>query len=84
MDTTAGEGSSRAAYLQNLEKEFDHPSDPEKEDRIEEVDSRSIPTSTTPSRRSHSTTSTTSNTASPEQKVIRFEDDDPENPNNCT
>jgi hypothetical protein len=84
MDTIAGEESSRAAYLQNLEKEIDNPSDPEKEDRIEEVDSRSISTSTTPSRRTHSTASTASNTASPEQQVIRFEDDDPENPNNCT
>jgi hypothetical protein len=81
MDTIAGEESSRAAYLQNLEKEIDNP---EKEDQIEEVDSRSISTSTTPSRRTHSTASTASNTASPEQQVIRFEDDDPENPNNCT
>ncbi|KAF2034112.1 MFS general substrate transporter [Setomelanomma holmii] len=79
-----GEESSRAAYLKSLEKEIDNPSDVEKEDRIEDIDSRSLSTSTTPSRRgSHSTNSSAPDGQSPEQKVIRFGDGDPENPNNC-
>ncbi|KAH7066907.1 major facilitator superfamily domain-containing protein [Paraphoma chrysanthemicola] len=80
--TRPGEASSRAAYLKTLDKDIDSPYNHEEEDRIEEVDSRSLSTSTTPSRRSHSTTSSRSNDTSPEQKIIRFEDDDPENPNN--
>ncbi|KAF2827998.1 MFS general substrate transporter [Ophiobolus disseminans] len=76
-----GEESSRAAYLRNLEKELDAPLDREKEAEIEEVDTREPSSSGTPSRAGSSVEGGNSE-GTPEQHVIRFEDGDPDNPNN--
>jgi hypothetical protein len=83
ISVTAGEESSRAAYLRNLDRELESSPDAEKEDKVEEVATRSLSSSGTPSRAaSHSTAS---NGEHPEHRnVIRFEDGDLENPNNCT
>ncbi|KAH3954036.1 hypothetical protein HBH98_073630 [Parastagonospora nodorum] len=70
--------SSRTAYLRALDKDVETSSDPEKEAgddaNIEEVATHSPVTSSTPS--------VTSNEPPPQRHVIRFEENDPENPNN--
>ncbi|EAT90236.2 hypothetical protein SNOG_02024 [Parastagonospora nodorum SN15] len=75
---TAEQESSRTAYLRALDKDVETSSDPEKEAgddaNIEEVATHSPVTSSTPS--------VTSNEPPPQRHVIRFEENDPENPNN--
>ncbi|KAH5732638.1 hypothetical protein HBI18_086540 [Parastagonospora nodorum] len=70
--------SSRTAYLRALDKDVETSSDPEKEAgddaNIEEVATHSPVTSSTPS--------VTSNEPPPQRHVIRFEENDPENPKN--
>jgi hypothetical protein len=70
----AGEESSRAAYLRNLDKELESENEVEKEEVVEEVEdgsSRAV---------SHSSGE---HEETIERRVIRFEDGDLENPNNC-
>jgi hypothetical protein len=74
IDYIAGDGSSCAACLKALDKEFDHSSEPEKEDSIEKVEpgALSVLTSRASSAREHT----------PLRRLMRFEDGDSENPNN--
>lgn len=77
--------TSRAARLRELEKDVKYASDPEDSDRdpIERVES---PVPSTPSL--HNGTNTLSETSSVHdprasgRRILRFEDGDPENPNN--
>lgn len=77
-----GEESSRAAYLRNLDKELESSPEPEKdgEEPVEEIATRSLSTSTHRSGESEGS----GHGGGAQRHVIRFEDGDPENPNNCT
>lgn len=77
----AGEQSSRAAYLKSLDKEVDSPSHFEKEDQIERVESPSRSRSSSPSK--SGSRSSGESDSPPRRRLVRFEDGDPENPNNC-
>jgi hypothetical protein len=69
--------------LRDLEKDVDSPSDTEKEDGIEKVASRTPSTLASPARTdSQYDASSAHDGDAPRRKVIRFEDGDPENPNN--
>ncbi|KAH7406976.1 major facilitator superfamily domain-containing protein [Phaeosphaeria sp. MPI-PUGE-AT-0046c] len=75
------EESSRAAYLRKLDKELESSPEPGKEEDepVEEIATRSLSTST---QRSRSSEGSGHAGGVPERHVIRFEDGDPENPNN--
>ncbi|OAL04999.1 MFS general substrate transporter [Phaeosphaeriaceae sp. SRC1lsM3a] len=77
------EESSRAAYLRNLDKELESSPEPEKDgdEPVEEIATRSLSTST---RRSRLSVESGQDGRGQERHLIRFEDGDPENPNNCT
>jgi hypothetical protein len=81
---TVADESSRAAYLKALDKELDDSSDHEKVDPIEKVESKTPSTLTTPSRRASEASTTREHERPPQRRLIRFEDGDPENPNNWT
>jgi hypothetical protein len=77
----AAEESSRAAYLRNLDKKLESEAEIEKEEGVEEVDTRSDKLSVAASRAASG--SSASHGEARERRVIRFEDGDAENPNNC-
>jgi len=80
--TIARDESSRAAYLNTLEKESDL--EKEKEEIVEVVDTRSAVSSGTHSRTASRASGESERSGREDrQRVIRFEDEDPENPNNC-
>lgn len=68
--------------MRKLDKELESSPEPEKEgeEPVEEIATRSLSTST---RRSGSSGRSGHDGRGPERHVIRFEDGDPENPNNC-
>jgi hypothetical protein len=69
--------------LRDLEKDVDSPSDTEKEDAIEKVASRTPSTLNSPARTNlHSDASSAHDEDTQRRKVLRFEDGDPEDPNN--
>ncbi|KAH8728178.1 major facilitator superfamily domain-containing protein [Phaeosphaeriaceae sp. PMI808] len=77
------EENSRAAYLGNLKTEIDTTSYQDDYDKIEEAAPQLDPASSTASRTvSRSNTSNMSPRQPLERKLVRFEDGDPENPNN--
>ncbi|CAO2652589.1 Nn.00g008720.m01.CDS01 [Neocucurbitaria sp. VM-36] len=78
-----GEQSSHAARIKGFEKDVDISSDFEKEDQIEKIASPTPSTLDSPSRSElHSDASSRRDDGSPERRIVRFEDGDPENPNN--
>jgi hypothetical protein len=79
--TVAGEESSRTAYLKNLERELDTPLNTEDDEKI---DKEEPVVSVAPSKaESRSSTESGRREVGTGQRVIRFEDGDLENPNNC-
>ncbi|KAG9191578.1 hypothetical protein G6011_10312 [Alternaria panax] len=78
-----GVDSPRAARLRDLEKDIDETSDAEKGDAIEKVASRTPSTLSLPERSSVSSVTPSVHDGHVNgRRVIRFEDGDPENPNN--
>ncbi|CAI9636417.1 unnamed protein product [Alternaria burnsii] len=78
-----GVESSRAARLRELGKDVDDSSHAEKEDAIEKVASRTPSTLSSPGRSNASSVmSSVHDSHASGRCVIRFEDGDPENPNN--
>lgn len=78
-----GEQSTRAARLRDIEKDSEIPSDFEKEDRIERVASPTPSTLDSPSPASLLSNESSIQGGEPHgQRILRFEDGDPENPNN--
>jgi hypothetical protein len=69
--------------LRELGKDVDDSSDAEKEDAIEKVASRTPSTLSSPGRSNASSVmSSVDDSHASGRRVIRFEDGDPENPNN--
>ena len=68
--------------MRNLDKELESSPEPEKdeEEPVEEIATRSLSTSTHRSGESEAS----EHGGGAQRHVIRFEDGDPENPNNCT
>ncbi|OAL44349.1 MFS general substrate transporter [Pyrenochaeta sp. DS3sAY3a] len=78
----AGEQSARAARLKDLEKDnVDFASDLEKEDQIEKIASPA-PSTLDSASRNASQSDASSSHETQQRRVIRFEDGDPENPDN--
>jgi hypothetical protein len=73
----AGEESSRAAYLRNLDKELESDKDIEKEESVEAVEEAENESSRAVSHSSGEHEETI------ERRVIRFGDGDLEDPSNC-
>ncbi|RAR11969.1 mfs general substrate transporter [Stemphylium lycopersici] len=78
-----GAESSRAACLRELHEHVDELSDPENDDPIEKVASRTPSTFSSPARTgSPSDASSIHDERARGRRVLRFADGDPENPNN--
>jgi hypothetical protein len=78
----AGEQSARVARLKDLEKDnVDFSSDLEKEDQIEKIASPA-PSTLDSASRNASQSDASSSHETQQRRVIRFEDGDPENPDN--
>jgi hypothetical protein len=67
--------------LRNLDKELDSELDAEKDEGVEEIDTRSEGSFGTPTRAVSGLSASHGEVR--ERRVIRFEDGDAEDPNNC-
>lgn len=86
-DVAAGEQSARAERLRELQQEDNVPLDVENEDQIEKIVSPTPSTLESVSRKSSQDNGDNGLTGIPSanshaQRIIRFEDGDPENPDN--